>query len=125
MRHNYKAMGLLVICFVFTLACTASARSLNEIKQSMIDRAPVIKELKLKGIVGEDNKGYLAFVGSTTAEQAAVAAENTDRKAIYAYFAKQQNTQLSVVEAVQANRKAEKAEPGEFYQAPDGVWHKK
>jgi len=50
---------------------------------------------------------------------------SVNRKAIYTHFAKQQKTSLEVVEKVQARRKAEKADPGEFYQNPDGMWVRK
>jgi uncharacterized protein len=116
---------LLIICVVFTVCSTAFAGSLEEIKQNMIDRAPVIKSLKLKGIIGEDNHGYLAFVGSARTQEALIAAENADRKVVYAYFAQNKNTSLTVVETVQGKRKAGEADAGEFIQNPDGSWHKK
>jgi uncharacterized protein len=54
-----------------------------------------------------------------------VAAENKDRKTIYAYIAKQQNTSLDLVEKRRAIALAERAAPGEFIQNADGSWIKK
>jgi hypothetical protein len=81
--------------------------------------------LKTKGIIGENNSGYLGFVTTARDKEDIVTAENKDRKAIYTHFAKQQNTTLDVVEKVQANRKAQRTKPGAFFQKPDGSWHKR
>ncbi len=125
MRQLYKPSILIIIGLVLAVSSHVWARSLNDIKQSMIDRAPTIKQLKSQGIVGENNSGYLEFVGSAKPQADVVAQENTDRKAIYSYFARQQNTTLAVVESVQAKRKAKQADPGEYVQNPDGSWAKR
>lgn len=124
-QHTRKSQIFIITCLVFAFSSLVWARSLNEIKQSMIQRAPLIKQLKAKGIVGENNSGYLAFVGSAKANEAQVAAENKDRRAIYSYVAKKENASLSVVEKRQGARKAQKAKPGEFFQKPDGAWKKR
>jgi len=116
-----KLHVLLMVCLMVSSQFVLA----DGIKDRMKDRLPVIADLKAKGIIGEDNKGYLGFVTSAREQQAVVAAENEDRKAVYTYFAKQQNTTIDVVEKVQADRKAEKTEPGEFFQTADGAWHKK
>lgn len=114
-------ISLLLCCCFFMSSQAVSAG----IKERMKERLPVIADLKSKGVIGENNRGYLGYVSGNRANEALIAAENKDRKAIYSYFAKQQNTTLEVVEKVQANRKAEKAKPGEFIQNPDGSWVKK
>ena len=120
-----KRYILIFTCLALALSASAWARSLNDIKQAMIQRAPLIAQLKAQGIVGESNAGYLAFVSSARAEEAQVAAENKDRKSIYTYVAKKENTSLDVVEKRQGKRKAQKAKPGEFYQDSNGAWVKK
>ncbi len=122
MRQIFKPSVLIIIGLVLAVSSPGWSGSL---KQRMIERAPTIKQLKIQGIVGENNSGYLEFVGSAQPQADVVAQENTDRKAIYSYFAKQQNTTLAVVESVQAKRKAEKADPGEYVQNPDGSWAKR
>ncbi|MGD9281988.1 MAG: DUF1318 domain-containing protein, partial [Desulfobacterales bacterium] len=52
----------------------------DDIKTRMKQRLPVIKELKTKGIVGENNAGYLDFIGAKRENADVVAAENKDRK---------------------------------------------
>ncbi len=111
---------LIVCCVVISQIAWAS-----DIKERMIERLPVITELKNKGIVGEDNRGYLGYVGAAREAEAVVAAENRDRKAIYTHFAKQQNTTIEVVEKAQADRKAQKTLSGQYFQTPEGQWVRK
>lgn len=120
-RHVFKIYIFILVCLL-VLSQLAFAGS---IKQRMKQRLPVIAKLKTKGIIGEDNQGYLGFVTSVRKHEDVIKAENRDRKTIYTYFAKQQKTTIDVVQKVQAQRKAEKANPGEFYQTPDGKWVKK
>ncbi|RLB91030.1 MAG: DUF1318 domain-containing protein [Deltaproteobacteria bacterium] len=117
----FKIHVLLILCLIVS----SQLVSASDIKDRMKQRLPVIADLKTKGIIGEDNKGYLGFVTSKRDQEAVIAAENKDRKKIYTYFAKQQNTTIDVVEKIQAARKAAKTAPGEFFQNPDGSWHKK
>ncbi len=120
-RKIFKIHVLLIICLIVSSQFALA----DGIKDRMKQRLPVIADLKTKGIIGEDNSGYLGFVTGAKAQEEVVAAENKDRKTVYSHFAQQQNTTIDVVEKVQANRKAEKATPGEFFQNPDGSWHKK
>jgi len=117
----FKIHVLLIVCLIIS-SHTALAAG---IKERMKQRLQVIAELKEKGIAGETNRGYIGFVTDVSAWEEVIEAENRDRKAIYTHFAKQQKTSLEVVEKVQARRKAEKADPGEFYQNPDGMWVRK
>ncbi len=121
MHRIFKLGILLVICF-FISSQFAFAGS---IKQRMKQRLPVIAHLKAKGLIGENNRGYLGYVTKAKPEQAVIAAENKDRRMVYEYFAKQQHTSVELVEKIQAKRKAAKTKPGEFFQGPDGVWHRK
>ena len=120
-KHSLK----IFIILVFTVVVCFQTAAAQGIKERMKQRLPAIAELKSQGIVGENNQGYLGFVSGKKAMEDVVNAENKDRKAVYAYFAEQQNTTIDVVETVQAKRKAEKANPGEFFQTPEGKWVKK
>lgn len=117
----FKIYMVLILCLIVSSQFALA----SEIKERMKQRLPVIADLKARGIIGEDNRGYLGFVTSAREKEDVIAAENEDRKAVYTYFAKQQNTTIEVVETIQASRKAEKTASGEFFQKPDGAWHKK
>jgi uncharacterized protein YdbL (DUF1318 family) len=123
MRIKQWALWLiLVIAAVLTVAGSLPAQG---IKERMKDRLPVIAELKKQGIVGEDNQGYLAFVGDVKTHETLIEQENQDRQTIYAQIAAQQNTSISVVEKNRALQLAERAAPGTYVQNPDGTWVKK
>jgi uncharacterized protein YdbL (DUF1318 family) len=120
-RNLWKMIPLLVLFSLLLSPCALA----DAVKDRMIQRLPAIADLKTKGIIGEDNRGYLGYVTGNRVMEDVIAAENADRKTVYEIFAKQQNTSLDVVEAVQGARKAEKANPGEFYQNREGQWIKK
>ena len=120
-RTITKILALGVIGF-FVLGVTAFA---DDIKARMKNRLPVIKQLKAQGIVGEDAKGYLQFVGGNKAKADVVAAENKDRKTVYSAIAKQQGTTAELVGKRRALQIAKKANPGECVQDAAGNWIQK
>ena len=120
-RTITKVLTFLVIGF-FLLGVSAVA---DDIKTRMKNRLPVIKKLKTQGIVGENNKGYLQFIGEKKAEADVVAAENEDRKTVYKAIAKQQATTAELVGKRRALQIAQKASPGEWVQDASGKWIQK
>ncbi len=120
-----KQWTLWVVLGIVVLLTAAGPVAAQEIKERMKERLPVIAELKKQGIVGETNRGYLAFVGTEKSHENLIAQENQDRKAIYTRIAAQQNTSVSVVEKNRALQLAERAAPGTYVQSPDGTWVKK
>ena len=123
-----KRVILFLILPVFILgiwSIHAHSSSAAAIKQRMIERLPIIKELKAKGIVGENNRGYLEFVGAKKEGADVVNAENNDRKAVYGAIANQQGTTVDLVGKHRAIQIANKAQPGEWLQDANGKWYKK
>jgi len=117
-RTITKTFTFLVIGF-FVLGVTAFA---DDIKARMKNRLPVIKQLKAKGIVGEDHMGYLQFVGGKKAKADVVAAENKDRQTVYTAIAKQQGTTAELVGKRRALQLAKKANSGEWVRDAAGNW---
>ncbi len=97
----------------------------DDIKARMKDRLPAINALKSQGIVGENNEGYLQFVGDNKAKADIVAAENKDRQTVYEAIAKQQGTTAELVGKRRALQIAKKAAGGEWVQDTAGNWIKK
>ncbi len=120
-RALYSIQVLLVIGLVF------SSQSLfaQGIKERMKQRLPVIVELKKKGIIGENNRGYLEFISDKKIRADVIAAENSDREKIYSRIASQQGASLELVEKLRAKQLVENAEPGDYLQKSDGSWYKK
>jgi hypothetical protein len=88
-------------------------------------RRTPIDELKAKGVVGEDAKGYLQYVGDAKESEELIAAENADRKLIYQLAAKRQNSTPERAATLKAAKNAEKARPGDYIQDADGKWSRK
>ena len=103
--------------------CFAGA---DDIKARMKQRKPTIDMLKSESLVGDNNKGYLAFVpGVAPKEENTVSAENKDRGAVYSAIAKKQGTTPQFVGERRAVQIGQKASPGTWLQDPSGKWHKK
>ncbi|HLG31019.1 MAG TPA: YdbL family protein, partial [Candidatus Brocadiales bacterium] len=97
----------------------------EDIKSRMKSRLSTITTLKAKGIIGENNKGYLEFLGSDKSKKDVIDAENKDRETVYTDIAKEQKTTAEVVGRRRATQIAEKANPGEWIQKESGEWYQK
>lgn len=114
--------GIAVIAVMLTGATTAMGQ--QGIKERMKARLPVINDLKARGIVGENNRGFLEFRGLK--EKADVVnAENADRAMVYEAIAKQQGTTADLVGKRRAIQIRELALSGEWLQDASGKWFKK
>lgn len=120
---------LFKIVLTFLIIPTAVAISLThaeeDIKSRMKSRLPTILTLKAKGIIGENNKGYLAFLGNDTSNKNVADAENKDREIVYSDIAKEQKITADVVGKRRAKQIAEKANTGEWIQKENGEWYQK
>jgi len=96
----------------------------EDITSRMEARLPVIDALKAKGVIGENNKGYLAFRGPRT-QTDVVNAENTDRAALFKRIATQQGTTPDLVGHRFALKFRNLTRGGEWYQDDAGNWRKK
>ena len=120
-----KVLALLSVFFLGILITTDVNSASDSIKQRMIDRLPVIKALKDQGIVGENNLGFLEFIGNRKEKADVVAAENVDRKSVYEAIAKNQGTTVEVVGQHRAIQLADKAQSGDWLQDANGKWYQK
>lgn len=101
----------------------------RQILQAMRDRHSQLESVKQTGAVGENNRGFVELVypdkisdGERLNEvQRVIAAENEDRKAFYQEIARlnqEQDLKVGVVEAIYAQKRLERARPGELFQLP-------
>jgi len=121
-KKVYFAVLAILLFVVFAAGAFPSAK---EIRARMLARLPEIKVLKDKGLVGENNKGFLEFVGQQKEKQGVVTAENRDREMVYKAIAKQQGTTVELVGKHRAIQIANKARPGEWLQDANGKWYQK
>jgi len=120
--NRYVRSILLLLLAIFVLRTPGLT---DDIKARMKARLPLIVELKSKGIVGENSKGLLEFVGNKKEQEAVIEAENKDRLMVYEAIAKQTGTSPGVVGKRRALQIAEKASPGEWLEDENGKWHQK
>ena len=115
---------ILTLFFIGIVIAGTTAYS-DDIKARMKERLPIIKALNAKGLVGENNKGYLQFVGAEKVNADVVAAENKDRQIVYKAIAKQQGTTAELVGKRRALQIAKKSASGEWVQDAGGNWIQK
>ncbi len=122
MNQHTKSAILLAI---FSLVLFTGVSWGDDIKTRMAKRLPVIMDLKARGIVGENNQGYLAYPKGGEEQKAVVDAENADRKLVYQAIANKQGSSAEHVGKRRAMQITEKADPGQWLQDEKGKWFKK
>jgi hypothetical protein len=88
-------------------------------------RLAIIKGLKIKGIIGENNKGLLEFRTGDKSAQAVVDEENGERSKVYGDVAKKTGTSVAAVGAQRAAQIAKDEAAGAWIQDADENWKKK
>lgn len=123
---TYGITKKMMVFILIVVTCSYSfAQDAKELKARMIERVPAIQALKSKGIIGENNLGYLQFVSSAREQEGLVNSENTDRKAVYSAIANQQGASADLVGKRRAIQIAENAGAGEWLQDNAGKWYQK
>jgi uncharacterized protein len=124
MKHHLYNTVVLLIAFCLLAASFAVAGE-TEIKARMLDRLPLINDYKARGVVGEDNHGFLQVIGAAGEWSEVAAAENNDRKMVYQAIAGKTAAPVETVGVRRALQIRESALPGTWIQADDGKWVKK
>ena len=125
---SFLMMGLSV-----SLACAQAAYDIKEmtpaIKAALESRKARFEELKsfkARGIVGENNRGYVQALSADADVKGLVNAENKDRKVVYEAIVDQNGLDagaLATVEKVFARVQRDKAASGEKVQDENGNWN--
>ncbi|MBT5814166.1 MAG: DUF1318 domain-containing protein [Opitutales bacterium] len=98
----------------------------NGIKQRILQRVGAVDELKIKALLGENNKGLLEQRAMLAPAQTKVMnEENADRKALYAILAKRLGLSVTVVGQGRAESIRKKSAPKLWIQEPSGKWLQK
>lgn len=118
--------------FVFRLALLLGTASLGvtlahaqdpAIKARMEQRLGSVNALKDRGIVGENNQGFLEPRGNASGDdQRIIGEENADRRSVYAAIAAKTGAPPDVVGRQRAQQLASLARPGHWIQDPSGAW---
>ncbi len=139
-RENKTMKIGLVILFIFSLSVVttqpleAAGYSLKEVTpavQNALDarkkRFDRLADLKVKGMIGENNNGYVSALEKNNAAEQLADEENQNRRVIYKAIAQQNGLGKSVdiIEKVFAQVRRDKAQSGEMIQLETGDWVQK
>lgn len=95
------------------------------VAERMIARLDAVNDLKRKGLVGENNTGFLEERRTLTGEQEDILkAENRDRRQVYKSIADQTDTSMEVVGRQRARQIAERSVAGIWVQNESGLWYR-
>lgn len=121
----YVSLLIIMLFGSFFANVSSVADDLSALKRQMEKRLPIIIELKSKEIIGENNTGYLQFIGGRREKEDIVQAENQDRRKVYESIAKKEGASIEQVGQRRAQQIASKARKGEWLQNPTGKWYQK
>ncbi len=126
-KHN--KLGILLLAAVFSFMAVMlevrAAESPATIKKRMQSRLAAIEALKTKGIVGENNKGFLNYRKKSNEGKTIVDAENADRAKIYKMIAGKTRVSEKIVGQQRAKKIAQSSKSGQWIQKQNGQWTKK
>lgn len=136
MRTKYLFAFLTMIVLAVSIMSTSTAMAAGydikemtpEVKAALDarrSRFEQLRQFKEKGVIGENNRGYVQALGSDPVAESLVVAENKDRKFIYQTIVTQNDLPsdaLATVEQVFAQVQRDKAASGEKVQTPGGEW---
>lgn len=122
-----KTRQIAVLGIVLMLMAVFSVQGVfaDGIKDRMTQRLPVIVQMKLQGIVGENANGLLEFVTGNHPNADVVASENKDRQTVYSAISAQQGVDVATVGKRRALQIVSQAKKGEYLKNEAGVWSKK
>jgi len=132
--RNPGILGILIILAATLTPLSARAEAKYSLKEMTPEISAALEarrarfdnlaDLKAKGMVGEDNRGYVKALVSAPEVEAVVEAENKDRTIVYTTIAGQNNLagEIATIEKVFAEVQRDKAKPGEEIQADSGQW---
>ncbi|MDR4508189.1 MAG: YdbL family protein [Candidatus Brocadiaceae bacterium] len=122
---SYHFLTIVILTMSFFFNFSSIAADMNTLKVRMQERLPVIIKLKSKGVIGENNKGYLEYLGNNREKESIVRSENQDRKEVYVMIAEKENVNEEHVGRRRALQIALIAKKGHWLQDQDGKWYEK
>ncbi|MFA6287771.1 MAG: DUF1318 domain-containing protein [Opitutaceae bacterium] len=114
---------LLFVSALLFAASAVRAEDLGAVRGRMEQRVSKIDALKTSGVLGEDNRGFLAVRSGN--DGGIAAAENVDRAAVYAALAQKTGATADAVGKARARQIAAGSAKGVWLQRENGEWFKK
>lgn len=122
----FKQKFTVIITLILSVfLCSTLNGQAADLKERMLARVPAINNLKDKGLVGENNAGFLEYRTDAKPEQNLINGENQDRKTVYGAIAKKQNVDVILVGQRRAKQIRDIGGAGHWFQKADGSWYRK
>jgi uncharacterized protein YdbL (DUF1318 family) len=126
MKTTLRRLLTFVALFAIALpSVTVYAQDLGAVKARMSQRLRQLDELKSKGAIGENNRGFVEARAADAAAGPVISSENADREVVYAALAKQTGSSADQVGRARAKQIAAGSAAGVWVQKEDGTWQKK
>jgi len=127
MKTRIPMLATLLI-FLCSFAVVAQ-EPMEDIRTRMKERFKTLQDLKIKGKIGETQKGWIEAVHEENAKDLVIKkiieAENGDREKLYKIIAKRSDTTPKAVGEQNALRIFKKAKPGDLFKGKDDKWRTK
>ena len=94
-------------------------------RTGFLERQPRLKAIKNLGLLGENTRGYVEFVGAVRKDEAVVEAENAERSRLYERLAAETGVTADAVGQRRALWIAARAPAGHLLQNEKGEWRRK
>ena len=120
-----RIFALTMILLLGAAPAALRAQDLGAVKARMAQRLSELDTAKAKGLLGENNQGFIELRGNDAAAGAVMAGENQDRGEVYAAIAKQTGSTSELVGRARAKQIAASSAGGVWLQREDGTWYKK
>jgi hypothetical protein len=123
---HFLRITLLLVAMLLGSTAMRAAEDLGAVKARMEQRIAPLNELKGRGVVGENNQGFVEARGNATpADKNLIGQENADRRTVYAAIAAQTGATPGAVGKHRAQQIASIALSGHWIQDPSGAWRRK
>jgi uncharacterized protein YdbL (DUF1318 family) len=126
MKTVLRSLWVIILMLPLLGVSTAQADEVASAKQRIDARQGAIAALKDRGVLGENNRGFVEARGTLSREEDELtASENGDRRILYAAVAKQTGQTPEVAGRARARKIAENSRPGVWLQDESGRWYRK
>lgn len=121
----FRLLSLVALLAFVLPVSVVYAQDLGAVKARMGQRLRQLDDLKSKGAIGENNRGFVEARSADASAGSVISGENSDREAVYAALAKQTGSSADQVGRARAKQIAAGSAPGVWVQKEDGSWQKK
>jgi uncharacterized protein YdbL (DUF1318 family) len=124
-KLNFLPFLLVAFSLLLAVPSARAAEDLGAVKARISQRLAHLDSLKASGAVGENNRGLVEVRGGGGDAAEVVAAENSDRQAVYAALGRQTGVKADQVGHARAKQIAAASAAGVWLQHEDGSWYQK